>query len=72
MMLPAGATPASVRVRDPDAIVRGSAAIGAVLGLTKTQTDYHLRKGHIRGVAKLGRLWIGVVRNILLTAVPEA
>jgi hypothetical protein len=53
MLLPAGASPAA---KDPDEIIRGAAAIGAELGLTKTQTDYHLRKKHIKGVTKLGWL----------------
>jgi hypothetical protein len=73
MMLPAGVTPAVVRgVRDPDEIVHGAREIGEVLGLTKTQTDYHLRRGHIKGVTKLGRLHIGIVKNILMTASPGA
>jgi hypothetical protein len=55
------ATPAT---KDPDEVLRGAEAIGAELGLTARQAFYHLEHGNIRGVRKLGRMWIGTRRNI--------
>jgi hypothetical protein len=66
--LPAGTSPA-----DPDEILRGAEKIGQALGLTKHEANYHLRAGHIRGVRKLGKGYIGIRREVVrLNAAPEA
>jgi hypothetical protein len=54
--------------KDPDEVLKGAKAIGPEVGLFNTdQTFYHLKKGHILGVRKMGRLWVGTRRNIRLT-----
>jgi hypothetical protein len=58
-----------VDTKDPDEVLRGAEAIGAVLGSNKHQAFHHLKQGHIRGVRKMGRLWIGIRRNIILQTV---
>jgi hypothetical protein len=50
--------------KDPDEVLNGAEKIGAELGLSKRKAYYHLEKGHIRGVRKMGGLWIGTRRNI--------
>jgi hypothetical protein len=50
--------------KDPDEVLKGAEEIGAELGLTARKAYYHLEKGHIRGVRKMGSLWIGTRRNI--------
>src|SRR5882762_8601265 len=50
--------------KDPDEVLKGAEEIGAELGLSKRKAYYHLEKGHIRGVRKMGSLWIGTRRNI--------
>ncbi len=50
--------------KDPDQVLKGAEEIGAELGLSKRKAYYHLEKGHIRGVRKMGSLWIGTRRNI--------
>jgi hypothetical protein len=50
--------------KDPDEVLTGAEEIGAELGLSKRKAYYHLEKGHIRGVRKMGSLWIGTRRNI--------
>jgi hypothetical protein len=54
--------------RDPDEVLKGAEAIGAVLKLNRQQTYYHLEQGHIPGARKLGRCWIATRRNILKVA----
>ena len=51
-------------IKDPDQVLKGADEIGAELGLSKRKAYYHLEKGHIRGVRKMGSLWIGTRRNI--------
>jgi hypothetical protein len=61
------AAPAQNRIpatKDPDEVLKGAEEIGAELGLSKRKAYYHLEKGHIRGVRKMGSLWIGTRRNI--------
>jgi len=60
MLLPAGATPA-----DPNRIVRGAKAIGELLGLSQNEANYHLRAGHVKGVRRLGKGYIGVAGEII-------
>jgi hypothetical protein len=58
--------------KDPDEVLKGAEEIGAELGLTERQAYYHLEKGNIRGVRKMGRLWIGTRRNIRQANLEEA
>jgi hypothetical protein len=58
--------------KDPDEVLSGAEEIGAELGLSKRKAYYHLEKGHIRGVRKMGSLWIGTRRNIRQANLEEA
>jgi hypothetical protein len=58
--------------KDPDEVLQGAEEIGAELGLSKRKAYYHLEKGHIRGVRKMGSLWIGTRRNIRQANLEEA
>jgi hypothetical protein len=58
--------------KDPDEVLKGAEEIGAEFGLTARQAFYHLEKGNIRGVRKMGRMWIGTRRNIRQANLEEA